>query len=52
MPQQWQLLLDPWLSPWEQSHQGTCQNKAPGHHDRATHANTMGGSQANKPEDL
>ena len=30
----------------------TCQNKAPGHQDRATHANTMGGSQANKPDHL
>ena len=30
----------------------TCQNKAPGHQDRATCDNTMGGSQANKPEDL
>ena len=30
----------------------TCQNKAPGHQDWATHTNTMGGSQANKPEDL
>ena len=28
----------------------TCQNKAPGHQDRATPDNTMGGSQANKPE--
>ena len=27
----------------------TCQNKAPGHQDNATHANTMGGSEANKP---
>ena len=30
----------------------TCQNKAPGHQDRATRDNTMGGSQANKPEHL
>ena len=30
----------------------TYQNKAPGHQDRATHDNTMGGSQANKPEHL
>ena len=30
----------------------TCQNKAPGHQDRATHDNTMSGSQANKPNDL
>ena len=30
----------------------TCQNKAPGHQDQATHTNTMGGSQANKLEDL
>ena len=30
----------------------TCQNKAPGHQDQATCDNTMGGSQANKPEDL
>ena len=27
----------------------TCQNKAPGHQDNATRANTMGGSEANKP---
>ena len=30
----------------------TCQNKARGHQDRATRDNTMGGSQANKPEHL
>ena len=30
----------------------TCQNKAPGHQDQATRTNTMGGSQANKPDDL
>ena len=30
----------------------TCQNKAPDHQDRATRDNTMGGSQANKPEHL
>ena len=30
----------------------TCQNKAPGHQDQATHDNMMGSSQANKPEDL
>ena len=27
----------------------TCQNKAPGHQDNATRANTMGGSETNKP---
>ena len=27
----------------------TCQNKAPGHQNNATRANTMGGSEANKP---
>ena len=30
----------------------TCQHKAPGHQDLATHANMMGGSQANKLEVL
>ena len=30
----------------------TCQNKAPGHQDRATRNNTMGGNQAHKPEHL
>ena len=30
----------------------TCQNKAPGDQDQATCTNTIGGSQANKPEDL
>ena len=29
-----------------------CQNKAPGHQDRATRDNTMGGSLANKPDHL
>ena len=52
---QWQLLLDTWVSRWKQTQQRndeTCQNKAPGHQDRATRDNTMGGSQANKPEHL
>ena len=30
----------------------TCQNKAPGHQDRATRTNTTGGSQTNNPEEL
>ena len=45
-------LLDTWVSRWKQTHQQNMPNKAPGHQDRATRDNTMGGSQANKPEHL